>query len=239
MDPVKRKVITELFLAPSVVLPIVGGMSAGILSWAVGGVPALTMAAVAGILGGLGWMATRIIFQIESITEAALQAQQQYASDKENRQLDELAIQFRTDGDRRTQDYLTLLRSLRAEFENEAHRATVREQVNEVFDAAVEQLKEAYRLSQLAEKLSGPARKKIVQDRELVLHEIAETIAHVHSAANQMRQLGKSEDKADMATLREELALTMQVAKRTEQRMRELNHSSNGEQFNEEFDKRN
>ena len=60
MDPVKRKVISELFLAPSVLLPIVGGISAGLLSWAMGGIGLLTLAAAAGILGGLGWMMTRI-----------------------------------------------------------------------------------------------------------------------------------------------------------------------------------
>ena len=239
MDPIKRKVISELFFAPSVLVPIVGGISAGILSWAAGGITALTAAAAIGVLGGIGWMATRIIFQVEAITESALKAQRHHEIEEKNRRLDELAHQLRSDGDRRTQDYLTLLRSLRDEFENEVHRAAVREQVNEVFDAAVDQLKEAYHLSQLAEKLSGPARKKIVDNREQVLQEIAETIAHVHTAADQLRQLGKSEDKTDMATLREELALTMQVAKRTEQRMRELDNPSNREYFTGEYEKRN
>ncbi len=54
MDPVKKKVISELFFAPSVVLPIVAGISAGLLSWAGGGINYLSGAAIVGILGGLG-----------------------------------------------------------------------------------------------------------------------------------------------------------------------------------------
>ena len=49
MDSIKRKVYTELFLAPSVVLPIVGGISAGMLAWALGGSSFLTGAAIVGV----------------------------------------------------------------------------------------------------------------------------------------------------------------------------------------------
>ncbi len=79
VDPVKRKVISELFFAPSVLLPIVGGISAGMLSWALDGNGGLTLAAGLGVLGGLGWMMTRIIFQIESITEDAMRFEQEQA----------------------------------------------------------------------------------------------------------------------------------------------------------------
>ena len=96
MDPVKRKVISELFLAPSVVLPIVGGISAGLLSWAAGGSALLTGAAMIGLLGGVGWMLTRMIFTVEEITDKAMQAVLAKRMHAEKRELDELARKLRT-----------------------------------------------------------------------------------------------------------------------------------------------
>ncbi len=116
LDPVKRKVISELFFAPSVVLPIVAGISAGLLSWAGGGVNYLSAAAMLGVLGGIGWMATRIIFKVEEITDAAMKLHESQRKQATEEELDELERQLRQDGDPRTQDYLTLLRSLRDDF---------------------------------------------------------------------------------------------------------------------------
>lgn len=239
MDPVKRKVISELFFAPSVVLPIVGGISAGLLSWATGGSSYLTGAAVIGVLGGVGWMLTRMIFKVEDITESAMQAELDKRARDERRELDRLAEQLRTDRDHRTQDYLTLLRSLRGEFEEAAHRpgtkfrsAQVREQVSLVFRAAVEQLQRSFRLWELSENLAGKARDEVLADRETVLSEVQATVDRLSSTVTQFEQLMKSDNNADLATMREELETTMRIAKRTEERMRELeNPSANHEAF--------
>ncbi len=233
VDPVKNKVISELFFAPSVVLPIVGGISAGLLSWAVGGVTLLTGAAIVGVLGGVGWMLTRMIFKIEDITDQAMQVELDKRLRAENRQLDELARILQTDGDHRTQDYLTLIRSLRSEIENAAHQpghhfrsAQVREQVSLVFKAVVEQLQQSFRLWELSESLVGDSRKKILVDREKVLQEVDVTIDRLRSTCEQFQQLMKTEKKVDLASMREELEATMRVAKRTEERMRELENRS-------------
>ncbi len=229
MDSVKRKVLSDLFFAPSVVLPLVGGLSAALLSFAAGGSAYLTAAAAVGILGGVGWMLTRMIFKVEDITEGAMQAALDDKLREENAALDQLARQLQTDGDHRTQDYLTLLRSLRSEFEKAAHKpgvqfrsARVREQVSLVFGAAVEQLRQSYSMWELAESLAGDARKKILHNRERVLAEIAVTIERLQATVEQFEQLVRSNDKADLAAMRDELEETMKIAKRTEERMREI-----------------
>ncbi len=240
MDSVKRKVISDLFFAPSVVLPIVGGISAGLLSWAMAGAnPYLTGAAVVGVLGGLGWMMTRMIFKVEDITADAMQAQLDAELRRETQQLDELASQLRTDRDHRTQDYLTLLRSIRDEFETAANKpgtafrsAQVREQVSQVFGAAVGQLKQSYRLWELSENLVGSARDKVLADREQVLGEIEITVDRLQGTVHQFHELVQTDQTVDLASMREELEATIQIAKRTEQRMREIeNPSADHESF--------
>lgn len=239
MDPVKRKVISELFFSPSVVLPIVGGVSAGLLSWAMGGNNFMTAAAAVGVLGGVGWMLTRMIFKIEDITEEALQAELDKRLQQEHRELEELAQKLRSDRDHRTQDFLTLLRSMREEFENTTHRAgstfrsaQIREQVGLIFKAAVDQLRQSYRLWDLSENLVGSARDKVLADREQVLGEVDATVERLQTTIQQFRDLMNSDPKVDLASMRAELEATMRIAKRTEERMREIeNPSANFESF--------
>ena len=233
MDPVKRKVISELFLAPSVLLPIVGGISAGLLSWAMGGIGLLTLAAAAGILGGLGWMMTRIIFKVESITEDAMRFEQEQRIKAENEQLDRLMQQLKSDSDERTQDYLILLRSLRDDFQMQTSQpgvqmrsARVREQVSAIFNAAVEQLGNSYKLWELSASLGGEARRKVLANREQVLQEVSTTVDRLQVAVTQIKDLISQDKKVDLASMREELEATMRIARRTEEKMREIENST-------------
>jgi len=233
VDPVKRKVISELFFASSVVLPIVGGISAGMLSWAMGGNVSLTMAAAAGILGGLGWMMTRIIFKVESITEDAMRFEQEQAIKAENEQLDRLMQKLISDKDDRTQDYLILLRSVRDDFQVQTSQpgvqmrsARVREQVSEIFNAAVEQLANSYKLWELSESLGGEARRKVLASREQVLQEVSATVDRLQVAVTQIKEMTRQDKKVDLASMREELEATMRIARRTEEKMREIENST-------------
>lgn len=229
MDPVKRKVISELFFAPSVVLPFVGGISAGLFSWAGGGIAVLSMAAAVGVLGGVGWMATRVIFMVEQITEAAMKLQEEQHVQASNQKLDQLKRQLEADGDACTQDYLTLLRSLRDDFSAASNRPGVRgrssqlrDQVNEVFEAAVGQLSETLQISRLAASLSGEARRKVLEDRQKLLKEIGQTVDYLRNTVNEFQVITHGDARPDLTALREELEASMRVAKRTEERMREM-----------------
>ncbi len=192
----------------------------------------LSAAAVLGVLGGLGWMATRIIFKVEEITEAAMklvESQRQQATEAE---LDELQNQLRRDGDARTQDYLTLLRSLRDDFEQASSQPGVRgrssqlqTQVADVFNATIYQLRESISLSALIRKLDGPAKRKIHAEREHLVGEIMRTVDQLRTTVQEFERIIQADKKADLTTLREELETSLEVAKRTEQRLREFDRS--------------
>ena len=212
MDAVKRKVISELFFAPSVVLPIVVGISAGLVSWAAGGINSLSLLAMGGILGGLGWMATRVIFHVEQITEEALKLQLQRQIDAENSQLDALMRELAAQGDARTQDQLTLLRSLREDFWSVCNRPGVQQRssdlrvkVSDIFDGVVTSLRETLRMRQLALQLKGDARGKIEKQREEATFEIDRTLDQLRRALDEFRELTLGESRTDLTSLREEL----------------------------------
>lgn len=229
MESVRNKVFNELFLAPSVVLPIVAGASAWLISWAVGGVGTLNLAGLVGVLGGLGWMATRVIFQVDTITERTLKKLAEKEAKEEELRLDQLAAKLRSDRDPRAADSLTLLREHRRQFEEiaktpelQSQSLHVVSQFQQLFKAALEQLDESYKLSQLAEKLQSSKRAETMRQRSQLLDEVDETIRHMADAVDHFRQLEFREQNRDLNSLREELELSLQSARRAEERMREF-----------------
>jgi galactokinase/mevalonate kinase-like predicted kinase len=74
----------------------------------------------------------------------------------------------------------------------------------------------------LAERLSGDQRKKMLGQREQVLQDIQESIEHMQSAVRHYQELMNKETRADLSTLRDELDASIRIAKKTEERIREL-----------------
>ncbi len=223
-------------LAPSVVLPIVGGVSAWILSWAMGGSVPLDIAGLVGVLGGTGWMATRFIFLTDKISDKVIQEIRQKAKDEENRRLSELQKMLRRDRDSRTQDYLLLLRTAKDDFEEVASRPGVEKrsgeivlQVRQLFESAIQQLERSYKHWESSERLAGAERVNVIHQREQILQEVKAAVDHLEDVAKQYRDLMARERNVDLSQLRDELDTSLRIAKRTEERMRELESGPNYE----------
>jgi hypothetical protein len=184
-------------------------------------------------------MLTRTFLNVEDLTDQALAAERQAAREAENRQLDELARTLRTDRDHRTKDSLNLLRSLRDEFEQltarqgvELRSARFREQIGQVLHAAVEKLRESFRLFERSEAVVGEARKIVLDQREQIVGEIVGTVDRLQKIVEQFRVAAQDEIALDLSSLQKELDESLEIAKRTEERMRELeNPSKNYESF--------
>lgn len=222
-----------MILRPSVLIPMVGGIACGLASWLAGGNLYLTSMAIVGIAGSTAWLLTRSLLNIEDLTQQALDAKAQSARQLENQRLDQLARQLRTDRDHRTQDSLNLLRSLRDEFEELTNRpglemrsARFREQISQVLEAAVEQLRESYRLFERSESVVGQPRDQVLADRETLVVQVVATVDRLKLIVAQFRTVAGEAREADLTALQNELDLSLQVAKRTEERMRELEDPS-------------
>jgi len=237
-EDIRRRVMSEIFLAPSVVMPIVAGASAWILSWAAGGIGILNFVGLAGILGGIGWMATRAIFLTEKITEQTLREVKQKLKDEENRKLDDLQRKLRKDGDYRTQDYLLLLRTTKDEFEEVASQPSIEkrsvevvQQVRQLFAAAISQLERTYKYWELSQRLVGEERDQIIEQREKLMNEVKTAVEHLESVTKQYRELMEREQQVDLSQLSNELDTSLRIAQRTEERMREIESKPDYESF--------
>lgn len=237
-NEVKRKVWAEIFFAPSVIVTAVAGATALLFSWAVNGNTFLTLSGIGAILGSLGWLATRAIFGVEKITAQVIEKIKAKQRQAEEDELDSLHQKLLVDRDHRTQDFLTMLRTVRSEFEKtvmqpgvELRSQDIVNQVRQLFGAAVAQLKQSYKLYGLSERLVGDHRERILQQRESVLVEIDESIQHLQSVTDQYTRMIERDQKIDLTNLRDELDTSLEVAKRTEERMRELDISNNYESY--------
>lgn len=243
MKEVQRRVFREIFLAPSVVLPIVGGVSAWLLSWAADGIPTLTLAGLVGVLGGLGWMATRAIFRTEQITIQTIQQLQQQEMEAEQAELDRLEELLEQDDDDRDQELLKLLRLQRAHFQEIAKQPglIVRSQdvllkVDQLFRASVNNLYESYRLWLQSRELSKAQRQILLAEREKLLDEIRKTVESLQSSLDQYRSLTRRATGSDLGSLREELEASIDIAKKTEERLRQLDSSPDYPSYLREYE---
>jgi len=216
------------------VLPVVAGASAWLMSWAGDGVMALNVIGLVGVLGGLGWLATRVIFLADDVAAKILREDAQKIIQAEETVLDDLQNRLRVDRDFPTNDYLTLLRTCRSEFEEFAKKPGIAiqsqeivKQVRQLFWSAIDQLEQSLKMHSLAERLNGDQKLSVLGQREHILTEVRESIDHMQSAVKQYRGLMDKGSKNDLTSLREELDASLRVAKRTEERMRELEGTTN------------
>ena len=233
MSEVRRKVLLDLFAAPSTLLPLVGGVTALIASWALGNDPALTFAGIAGMLSGVGMFTTRLIFGIEQMTEQAYEYVESERRESQEAALADLERRLVQDGDTRTEALLRALRqlyagfltSIRAQGEAAVGAVDVHDKVDEMFQVCVEQLEQSLALWQTAQPLNGKARQRVLDQREEILREVQLTVDHIGSAVQRYQGLKLRKKNHDLARLREQLDESLQAARAAEQRMAEWESS--------------
>ncbi len=228
MDDVKRKVLLDLFASPSTLVPLAGGLTLLMASWAAGGHGLFNFTGVAAILGGLGLLATRLIFGLERITDQAYQ----YVIDRQHAQqeaaLDQLDEKLVEDRDPRTETCLRRLRELYANLKNDMKEARVTswslrvvEGVDQMFHLCVEHLKRSRQLWEESRRLDGRARQTVLQRRDQLVREVEDSVRHLSETIDRLQSLGGRQKKSDLARLREELDESILVARRAEERMAE------------------
>lgn len=229
LKELRRRVLRKIFLAPSVVLPVVAGLSAWLVSWAGDGLTSMNMAGLIGVLGGIGWAITRAIYGTEKFTQQAYHEMSSEAVQNEKRQLDQLDQLLCEDDDPRDQQLLRMLRSQRDQFREIASQPSlatrsseVLARVEQLFRASVKNLAECYQLWLQSQKLGRVEQKTLQVEREKLLQEIRLTVEQVQTSLSEYRNLSKRAVGTDLSQLRGELETSIEIAKRTEERLREL-----------------
>lgn len=230
MDEVKKKVLLDLFVSPWTLVPMVGGLSAWMVSWGVGSNATLNLIGLAGVLVGVGIQASRLIWGVEELTERAhgyLTAQERA---KLSEYLDDLATRLSRDDDWRTEESLKRLRALYAALDEDdpprGHAAiAIREQVEKIFQASVKQLERSYGLWEKARRLPKGTRGPLLEQRSEAIDEVVLTVNHLSQTVAQYHTFHSDDTDDGLSRLREELDATIEVARRADERMEHLESS--------------
>ncbi len=224
MDDVKRKVYLDLFASPVTLLPVVGGLTALLASWAVGGNALLTFAGVAGIVGGLGMFASRLIFGLEKLANQAYQYVLEKQQQKQAEALHELDTKLQRDRDPRTERLLRQLWDLYETLKQDiqagkigAAAHEVLESVDRMFQVCVDYLDRSYQLWDKAHKQSGGARQQTMDQRDELVREVEQSVNFLETKIGQLEHLNTRKSKSELAELRAELDETIRVARRAEE----------------------
>ena len=236
MDEVKRKVYLDLFASPLNLIPLAAGLTSLMASWAVGGSSALTLAGIAGVLGSAGVTMTRMILGLEGMTEQAYNYQLEKQRQEREQALDQLLHRLQQDRDPRTENCLRELRSLYESLQTAAEKGNITTSAYEilagmdkVFNQCVKQLEHSHALWETAQRLMGPARKSLLQQRDQVVQEVCDTVVEVGKKVDRYLLTTTQRNQSELAKVRRELDESIEAARRAEQRTAALERSARAE----------
>ena len=229
MDDVKKKVLLDLFASPVTLLPVVAGATALLASWAFGGVGALTLGGMAGVLGGIGMFATRIIFGLDKLTNRAYQYVVEKQQKEQREALSQLFQKLESDNDPRTERLLSQLWHLYEELKNDVDEGKITmaahdvlDGVDDIFRVCVDYLDRSHRMLETAKRMRGSSRDELLAQREKLIEEVGNSCLHMENTIGRLNEVATQKKTSELSKLRSELDETIRVAKRAEERTNDL-----------------
>ena len=236
---IRRKVLTSLFAAPSVLLPVTLGVTGVLASWAAGiGEPWLPFAGGLFVLAGIGALATRAIFGMDEVARRAAAELRREAEESWASQLDDLDRRLESDGDERTEALFRELRALHRTIHEQgltrrldpASRMDIAIKMGELYEGSIRALEKSLSLWEAAQELpEGGGRRALLEQREAQIREVGRCVGVLQELCRM--DGGKAAPDApdgELARIRAELNHSLEVAKRVEDRMESLEKDIHG-----------
>lgn len=238
----RKRMVKNLLKSPAVGMPLwlglfafLSGTAAGapVIFWGLIGIGGMALGAA---VAGFRWFAGQ-----EKLREQAQLDLSREAEKAERTRLRRLFRSLRRDEDPRTGRYAKDLERLRGRLEQVelADRDVrsgilpeVRRQAEQLYQSCVASLERALDLWQTAQNMATPdARQRLMDTRDQLLDEIGRSIEHLGLTLDRLQvsglQVDANEDEK-LAELREELRVGLEVARRVEGRMQQLDQELQG-----------
>lgn len=216
-----KKFYIDLFASPSTLIPIVGGLTAGMFTWGLKLPPIGYAIGFIGLIVGSGTFLTKLLFGLDDLAEKSHEYAKQQKLTNLNSKLDHLESDLKTDRDKRTGECLRQLRSLYRTYvedeDKDKKNEDLREQIEVIFHACVRHLERSYELWENSRSIGNDARKKLLKQRGQIVQEVVETIEHLNQVVSEFHNFAATNGDDDLKILRSELDITLRVAKRTEE----------------------
>jgi hypothetical protein len=231
----KQRVLLRVLASPITLIPFVLGMTALVVTWAMGTATGLGLfAGLAGCLASVGAFVTNLQLNGARVARQVLEELEKEDRADKAKALDDLDHKLtEADEDPRPETMLRDLRVLIQAFDaarNSASRiqtetlVEVQARASQLFDQCVDSLEQTLKLGETASQVRSPAaRKPIIQQREKIISDVAACIQQLSAALVAVQNLGASDSStAQLKRIREELDDSLTIARTVEQRLESL-----------------
>ena len=217
-EETSKQLYLDLFVSRSVLIPVFFGLQASIFGWLLG-----SMLTVAGgfltALFGLGIFGTRLVFGLDKLAQEAQQKVLERQEQTKEQDLDNLIVKLKRDRDPRPERCLQELRSLRKLLKTKVSgtfKTEILDNFDDLFKKCVKQITDTDELWSASLNLTGRTKKKIREEREKIVLDVEELtnrlVDYVHKAIENV-------DDSESAQSLKELEQSIEIARKTEQRL--------------------
>jgi len=232
-DEIRQRVFLRLAASPLVLGPLVLGFTSMVSAWAFDFRQAglFIFGGIAGMLIGAGSFVSKLLLSGNKEAHKVLTEVEKEKFENRQKSLDELERALeRSDNDPRPEEALGDLRTLVGTFQSIekdsssgqwAIMVDVRLQVESLFAHCVRLIEQTHHLRLTADKLSTEAaRHPILEQRELIIHEIQACVKQLSHSLVSLQKLGHVQASTqDLQQMRKELDSSLEVARKVEERM--------------------
>lgn len=227
---IKRKYLLDLCVTNTTMWPTTLGCTLMLVSWALGLNAIWPFLGFIGIMAGLGFLVTNFVYNSKVIADktlAAIQEQARLVREEELDALDGNLVDAKGTQPERDQECLRALREMYAHYQedmaegrlSEVVSSVTDEQIKKLFDACVQALERSYKLWRAASKSRGQAKIDLLSERDQVIEEVGKSVEQFSETIDGIRSLNLKADRGDLGGLRQQLDDSLQIAKRTVERM--------------------
>ncbi len=231
---IKKKILLDLAVSPTTVGLTTIGISLIIFYWAFNLTVIWPFLGFASILASVGIAITNLMLNLDTLTSQAVEKineEKRIVRQQELDSLDQCLVVARGPQPERDQTFLRELRGLYDDFFQDLKDNKLSEfvnnetidQIKELFDACVHSLSDSYDLWLSASKSRGEAKTKFMNEREAILDEVGKSVERFTETITGIRALNLKGKKSDLSQLRNQLNDSLEIARRTEQRMANIN----------------
>ncbi|MCM8531724.1 MAG: hypothetical protein NE330_11225 [Lentisphaeraceae bacterium] len=228
MNSVRKKVLLDLLGSPLTILPFTIGASCLLGSWATGIGGALAFAGVSGLLIGAGVLVSRFIFGVDKLHSDIYKYKNEEEFKQKEERLDQLDKKLCKDGDRRTQKALRELRELYDLFHKDVNKGIVSTNLNEILLKVQELFEGCISQLEYSLKLSGDQHEQVIKD-------VLSCVEQLDLLIKEFHDFRTSKMSGDLQQLRKELEHSMEVARKTEQHIADIDIDKVKSYTEEEF----
>ena len=236
MVSLRKRILLDLFASPMTVIPTTIGTSLLLMSGIIGGDTAFY--GILGLLVGAGSLLTNFVFNLDHISQKASNQWLQEAQETKEQELNALDTKLAQTADPKDEQ---VLRNLRAVYQKFCSDLKSRESysipedmlstIDKLFKSCILKIEQSLELWTMSQTVTGQIRTRIISNRGKLLAEVEQSILDLSETIGEVWDLHRHADNTDLNRLRERMKTQLQVAKSTEERMRELTQENKLDRF--------